>query len=286
MSKSLVSLNPSGCEDFHAASAGQKPTNACRKETSGERELAKALTALDYPAKHGQQRTGGEERPDVLCSSLAGFHIECGATATSQLNGSAGHEQARLDAGPDELLVNAHKGTGSPRGASTWMEARLADPAERRRGVGKVVELSASRQVLDGFNERHSGGLPEMGVTPLPDDCPVVSDGNALQNLTHRSPFLSQNQLALRLSQQRPYLAQDARSQGIHAAQGRQMPSRLPAGCLQKVSGAGGPPLTEGTLMTLTLPLPPSQSAASPTRTVPHGQLPGGRDRATRVERP
>lgn len=64
----------------------KKPVNSRRKGANGERELAKVLTELGYPAERGQQRKGGEDSPDVICPSLAGFHIEAKFTATCQMH--------------------------------------------------------------------------------------------------------------------------------------------------------------------------------------------------------
>lgn len=91
-------------------------TNSRAKGARGERELAKALTALGHPATRGVQHQGGEDSPDVRCPSLAGVHWEVKFYATCQMFSptmlSTWRAQAERDAG-DRLPVIAHRWNGS-----------------------------------------------------------------------------------------------------------------------------------------------------------------------------
>lgn len=60
----------------------KKPVNSRTKGANGERQLAKDLTALGYPATRGQQFKGGADSPDVVCELLRekGYHLECKVT--------------------------------------------------------------------------------------------------------------------------------------------------------------------------------------------------------------
>lgn len=104
-----------------------KRVNSRAKGKRGELQLAKALTALGHPAERGQQRKGGEDSPDVLCPSLAAFHIECKLTATCQLNAPAQlaewDAQAKRDAGPRRIPLVIHRWNGS----TTWW-VRVLEP--------------------------------------------------------------------------------------------------------------------------------------------------------------
>lgn len=50
--------------------------NSRAKGARGEREAAKILTEAGFPARRGQQFSGGKDSPDVVCDSLSQFHIE------------------------------------------------------------------------------------------------------------------------------------------------------------------------------------------------------------------
>ena len=59
--------------------------NSRAKGASAERELAKVLTTLGFPAERGQQKRGGADSPDVICPSLSGFHIEAKITQACKM---------------------------------------------------------------------------------------------------------------------------------------------------------------------------------------------------------
>lgn len=93
--------------------SARKRVNSNRKGKTGERELARVLTALGYPAERGQQRKGGEDSPDVICPSLKAWHIECKVTASCQMFSTATLEkwmaQARKDAGGKRAPIVIHR---------------------------------------------------------------------------------------------------------------------------------------------------------------------------------
>lgn len=67
----------------------KKPVNSRAKGATAERELARKLTELGFPAERGQQKRGGADSPDVICPALKGFHIEAKITKTSKMNAPA-----------------------------------------------------------------------------------------------------------------------------------------------------------------------------------------------------
>lgn len=55
----------------------RKKINSRAKGAAGERELANYLKAAGFQAHRGQQFAGGNDSPDVVCSALDSYHIEC-----------------------------------------------------------------------------------------------------------------------------------------------------------------------------------------------------------------
>lgn len=53
-----------------------KKINSRSKGAAGEVELAHFLSDRGYPARRGQQFSGGSESPDVVCPDLVGWHVE------------------------------------------------------------------------------------------------------------------------------------------------------------------------------------------------------------------
>ncbi|AFZ66086.1 hypothetical protein [Deinococcus peraridilitoris] len=96
------------------------PVNGCLKGKEGEREVARALTALGHPAERGQQHAGGQDSPDVKCPSLNRFHLEVKFTKTCQLFSTKRlaewDAQAKRDAGPQQVPVVVHRWNGQ----TTW----------------------------------------------------------------------------------------------------------------------------------------------------------------------
>ncbi len=50
--------------------------NSRNKGKRGELEAAKFLAAEGFPARRGQQFSGGTDSPDIVCESLPGIHFE------------------------------------------------------------------------------------------------------------------------------------------------------------------------------------------------------------------
>ena len=103
-----------------AKPARRKPVNSRAKGARGELQLAKALTDAGHPAERGQQRKGGADSPDVICPSLAAFHIECKLTAACKMHSPAQlatwDEQAKRDAGQLRIPLVVHRWNG----CTTW----------------------------------------------------------------------------------------------------------------------------------------------------------------------
>lgn len=81
------------------------------KGKTGERELARLLTAEGFEARRGVQYHGGTDSPDVICPCLPGVHFEVKRTERLRLYGALA--QARHDAG-DKLPIVAHRANNSP----------------------------------------------------------------------------------------------------------------------------------------------------------------------------
>lgn len=62
----------------------KKKINSRQKGKAGELELANYLLARGYPARRGQQFSGGTDSPDVVCPDLP-FHIEVKRTEVTKL---------------------------------------------------------------------------------------------------------------------------------------------------------------------------------------------------------
>lgn len=113
----------------------KKPVNSRRKGAEGERELARQLEKLGFPAKRGQQFKGGADSPDVVCEQLAerGFHLECKRTKDCKMFSPATlaewDAQALADAGATRAAIICHRWNGGkwwvrvhqvPVGGRTW----------------------------------------------------------------------------------------------------------------------------------------------------------------------
>ena len=83
--------------------------NSRTKGKRGELEFAHLLQDAGFPARRGQQFSGGEESPDVVCPSLPDIHWEVKRTqAGNPYNWLA---QAKRDAGKKSPVV-AHRRNG------------------------------------------------------------------------------------------------------------------------------------------------------------------------------
>ena len=86
----------------------KKKINSRDKGARGERALAQLLTENGFPARRGQQFSGGADSPDVVCDSLKHLiHLECKYVEAFSLFKAM--EQAKTDAAPGIIPVVAHK---------------------------------------------------------------------------------------------------------------------------------------------------------------------------------
>ena len=84
--------------------------NSRGKGKRGELELARALRALGYDCRRGQQYSGKNGDADVV--GLPGIHIEC--KRVERLNLAEAMRQAERDARPGELPAVFHRRNGEP----------------------------------------------------------------------------------------------------------------------------------------------------------------------------
>ena len=87
----------------------KKRVNSKAKGAAGERELANYLSDRGYGARRGQQFSGGKDSPDVVCDTLAGYHLECKRVEAGNLYKWL--DQAKRDAGGKVPLV-VHRKNG------------------------------------------------------------------------------------------------------------------------------------------------------------------------------
>jgi len=90
--------------------------NSRRKGADAERELAKKLTELGFPAERGQQKRGGADSPDVICESLGWLHWEVKLVSTCRILSPAQvaewEAQATRDCGTKHRVI-AHRWNGA-----------------------------------------------------------------------------------------------------------------------------------------------------------------------------
>lgn len=84
--------------------------NSRRKGKEGELELARALRALGYDCRRGQQYSGANGDADVV--GLPGIHIEC--KRVERLNLTDAMHQALRDSSPEELPAVFHRRNSEP----------------------------------------------------------------------------------------------------------------------------------------------------------------------------
>jgi Holliday junction resolvase len=82
------------------------PLNSRTKGKVGEREWAEFLRLYGFDARRGQQFSGGNESPDVVCDGLP-IHWE--VKRVQNLNLAAAYAQARRDAPQDKAPIVAHR---------------------------------------------------------------------------------------------------------------------------------------------------------------------------------
>ena len=86
--------------------------NSRQKGAAGEREFAKELTRLGFPAIRGQQKAGGVDSPDVKCEALSAYHFE--VKRVERLNIDTAYEQAVRDSAGAKIPVVAHRRNRKP----------------------------------------------------------------------------------------------------------------------------------------------------------------------------
>jgi Holliday junction resolvase len=86
-------------------------TNSRAKGCRGEREWRDQLREAGFDARRGQQFSGGNESPDVVCPSLPTIHFEVKRVEAGNPYGWM--TQAATDAG-SKIPVVAHKRNGRP----------------------------------------------------------------------------------------------------------------------------------------------------------------------------
>lgn len=84
--------------------------NSREKGKCGELELARALRALGYDCRRGQQYSGANGDADVV--GLPGIHIECKRVERLNLTGAV--HQALRDTKPGELPAVFHRRNDEP----------------------------------------------------------------------------------------------------------------------------------------------------------------------------
>lgn len=87
------------------------PINSRQKGAVGEREWAAFLSDKGYPARRGQQFSGGTDSPDVVCETLGEIHWEVKRVQNLQVHKAI--QQAIRDAG-SKIPVLAHRRNGEP----------------------------------------------------------------------------------------------------------------------------------------------------------------------------
>jgi len=83
--------------------------NSRAKGCRGEREWRDVLREAGYEARRGQQFSGGNESPDVVCPDLPTIHWEVKRVETG--NPYNWHDQATNDSG-NKIPIVAHKRNG------------------------------------------------------------------------------------------------------------------------------------------------------------------------------
>lgn len=95
--------------------------NSRQKGCRGEREFRDFLNKNDFNSRRGQQYSGGNESPDVVCKELDGLiHFE--VKRVERLNIHEAVEQAQKDCPQGKWRVVAHK-----KNRKDWLITMPAD---------------------------------------------------------------------------------------------------------------------------------------------------------------
>jgi hypothetical protein len=142
--------------------------NSRSKGKRGELEFAHYLQAAGYPARRGQQFSGGKESPDVVCAALPDIHWEVKRTEAG--NPYKWMAQAVRDAGRSKIPVVAHRRNGGEWLAimpmahllSILEDGPLHDPnfeqfdgggVEGHASMARSGELSQAAQTVSSRNQ-------------------------------------------------------------------------------------------------------------------------------------
>lgn len=77
----------------------KKKINSRSKGKTGELELAHYLTARGYPARRGQQFSGGGDSPDIVCPALEAIGVHPEVKRVERLNIELAMDQCIRDSG-------------------------------------------------------------------------------------------------------------------------------------------------------------------------------------------
>jgi hypothetical protein len=111
--------------------------NSRNKGKRGELEAAHMLTDEGFPARRGQQFSGGTDSPDVVCESLPGIHFE--VKRTERGNPYDWMSQAERDGGY-KIPVVLHR-----RNDHKWLAILPAEQFLRIVRESSFVDSSATK---------------------------------------------------------------------------------------------------------------------------------------------
>jgi hypothetical protein len=111
--------------------------NSRNKGKRGELEAAKFLASEGFPARRGQQFSGGAESPDIVCESLPGMHFE--VKRTEKGNPYDWVAQAERDGGY-KIPVVLHR-----RNDHKWLAILPAEQFLRIIRESSLVDSSAAK---------------------------------------------------------------------------------------------------------------------------------------------
>lgn len=94
--------------------------NSRQKLANGERELANYLKEKGYTARRGQQFSGANGDPDVICEEWKNIHIEC--KRVEKLNIENALQQSTKDARENEIPVVIHRKNKEKWKITLWLD--------------------------------------------------------------------------------------------------------------------------------------------------------------------
>lgn len=93
--------------------------NSRAKGARAERELANKLKEHGFTARRGQQFCGANGDPDVVCTELASYHLEC--KMVQNLNVDKAIDQATRDCN-DKTPIVCHRKNNRPWLVTMYLE--------------------------------------------------------------------------------------------------------------------------------------------------------------------